>query len=69
MTEEQAKLVLAIVSRLDEGAVHGEWPHEACSYCSGASDGYYDSRGFTHRPECIVPLIEQLRRTQYSAEL
>lgn len=61
MTEEQAKLVLAIVSQLDSGTVHGDWPDTECRYCTGG----YGSHGFAHRPECIVPLIEQLRRTTW----
>lgn len=63
MTEEQEKLVLQIVSHLDDGAMQGEWPDERCHYCHGISTGYSDSRDFTHRPSCIVPLIKQLRRS------
>lgn len=68
MTDEQQQLMLNIVSRLDYGAMTGEWPHEQCRYCSGVSSGYWDSQDFDHADECIVPLVEQLRETTWKRD-
>lgn len=65
-TNEQAQLLVQIVSQLDNSAVTGEWPEQECKYCGGHSDGYCDSREFRHNDDCIVPLIQQLRETAYT---
>lgn len=63
MTDEQARLILEIVSRLDDYSMYGEYPDEHCRYCGGTSEGYRDSQSFEHSPQCITRLIRQLRET------
>ena len=65
MTEEQAKLILAICSCLDIGAVTGEGFHKSCHWCTGSEEGYSDSYSFVHRPGCLVLLVQQLQETMH----
>jgi hypothetical protein len=63
MTEEQSRLVLQILSRLDDSAFCGSDWSVKCRYCNGRMGGYADSWQFDHSEGCIVPLVEMLRRT------
>jgi hypothetical protein len=63
LTPEQQALIVKILLLLDNGAVKGNWPGEVCSFCTGISSGYYDSQDFTHRWNCVVLLIRELRET------
>ena len=64
MTPEQAALVLAIVSQLDDETMTGEWPEQKCRYCTGHSEGYYnEGRYFAHTDGCVVLKIKALQDT------
>ena len=67
LTNEQASLLMRIVSQLDRNAVTGEWPHQQCQHCSGESDGYPHDETFTDNDDCVVLLIEALQQTTYAS--
>jgi hypothetical protein len=67
VTEEQSKLVIAILIGLGEDVVVGIWPNQRCTFnCGGRSGGYYYSREFNHHSSCPKLLIDQLQKTTWN---